>query len=289
MHENIRNQVTLIIPTFNGGSRFRECLKQVMMQSVAIRDIIVIDSGSSDQTVTIAEQYGVIVKKIAKEDFGHGRTRQYALSFVTTKYAIFMTQDAVLASADSIQYIMDFIETHEKVVAVYGRQISEEYKNPLAKFNRLYNYRETSFVNSLSDKAEKGIKATFFSNSFAIYDVEVLKRIGGFPLHVTFGEDMYVAAKLLLSGYQTGYCAQAIVYHAHENTLVEDFRRCKDIGYFHKSEKWLLDTFGKAEGEGIKFVLSEMKYLWNTGKQTYIPIAFFHNIIKYIGYTWGGS
>lgn len=281
------SEVTVIIPTFNGGRVFEDCLQKLVMQSLAVKKILVIDSGSSDRTVEIAKQYNCQVEVIAKSNFGHGKTRQYALSQIDTEYAVFMTQDAVLRDKDSLGNLLTYIKESADVVAAYGRQIPYANSNVIALFARLYNYGEQSFITTLADKKKKGIKAAFLSDSFAIYKVDILKEIGGFPLHVNFGEDMYVAAKLLLAGYKTGYCADAQVYHVHEYSLTEEFYRSKAIGEFHKSEPWLIKEFGKPEGEGLKFVISEFKYLLNQGKLHYIPLAFLHNVSKFLGYKWG--
>lgn len=281
------SEVTVIIPTFNGGTVFEDCLQQLVKQSLNVKKILVIDSGSTDRTVEIAKKYGCHVEAISKSKFGHGKTRQYALSLIDTEYAVFMTQDAVLHDADSLSHLLKYIQDSDGVVAAYGRQIPYAKSNAIATFARLYNYGEQSFITTLADKKTKGIKAAFLSDSFAIYKVDILKKIGGFPLHVNFGEDMYVAAKLLLAGYKTGYCSEAQVYHVHEYSLTEEFFRSKTIGEFHKNELWLLKEFGKPEGEGVKFVISEFKYLVNQGKLQYIPLAFLHNVSKFLGYKWG--
>ena len=133
---------------------------------------------------------------------------------------------------------------------------------------------------------DKGIKTAFLSDSFSAYKKTLLNKIGGFP-DVNFGEDTYVAAKLLMNGYKTAYCAEAKVYHSHGYSLLQDYKRSKEIGQFHKQEKWLLKTFGKAEGEGLNFVINEAKYLVKNGKLYYLPIAFLHNVVKYLGYKIG--
>jgi rhamnosyltransferase len=58
-----------------------------------------------------------------------------------------------------------------------------------------------------------GIKSIFISNSFAAYRRSALLAVGGFRKDVIFGEDTVTAARLLLSGYQVAYSAQACVYH----------------------------------------------------------------------------
>lgn len=210
-----------------------------------------------------------------------------ALEMTATENVVFMTQDALLADNKAIQKLVEYLNSDSKLGAVYGRHIPYEHAGPLGTFSRLFNYPDSSFVNTLSDRQIKGIKAAYLSDVFACYKKSILKEIGGFPLNSDFGEDSYVAAKLLLGGYKTGYCAEAKVYHAHDYNLIQEYRRYRKIGNFHKQESWLLKEFGKAEGEGLKFVVNEVKWLINSGFWYMVPVAFMHNITKFLGYKLG--
>jgi rhamnosyltransferase len=113
----------------------------------------------------------------------------------------------------------------------------------------------------LQDKASLGIKACFLSNSFAAYRLQALQAMGGFPSNLPMGEDTYTAAKLLLSGQSLHYQASAAVYHSHNYNGTQDFQRMFDTGVFHAQNPWLLQNFGKAEGEGAKLVRSQWQSL----------------------------
>ena len=278
--------VSIIIPTYNAGKEFENLVLMIKTQTANIRQVLVIDSSSTDETVNIAQKYGFAVEIIKKSEFGHGKTRQFALEKVKTEIVVFLTQDALLYDEFSIENLVRCLISDEKIAAVYGRQMPYENTGILGKFARLYNYPPISEINNFDDRKERGIKTAFLSDSFSAYKKSLLNKIGGFP-DVNFGEDTYVAAKLLMNAYKTAYCADAKVYHSHDYTLLQDYKRSKDIGQFHKKEKWLLETFGKAEGEGLKFIINEAKYLVKNGRFYYLPIAFLHNVVKYLGYKMG--
>lgn len=283
----MNTHISVVLPTYNAGNKFRECAEILAKQTADILEVLVIDSSSTDETVNIARDFGFKVDVIPKTEFGHGKTRQYALEKAQAEIVVFLTQDALLKNEDSIQKLVEFLTSEEDLAAVYGRQLPYPYTGPLGTFARLYNYPDYSFVNTFKDRNKNGIKTAFLSDSFAAYKKSLLLKIGGFPTHVNFGEDTYAAAKLLMAGYKTGYCAEASVYHAHDYSLVQEFNRCRQIGQFHKEEAWLLTTFGKAEDEGLRFVLQELQYLIKCKKYTYIVSSFVHNLVKFLAYKIG--
>ena len=279
--------VSVIVPTYNAGDSFYKFVEMIKRQTANVVQVLVVDSSSTDKTVEIAKENGFVVEVIDRKDFGHGKTRQYALEKIDTEIVVFLTQDALLFNEYAIENLVKFLVADEKIAAVYGRQLPYPNTGILGSFARLNNYPNDSRVNTFGDKERLGIKAAFLSDSFSAYKRSLLMDIGGFPKHVNFGEDTYVAAKFLMNGFSTGYCAESKVYHSHDYSLQQEYERCKEIGKFHKQERWLLETFGKAEGEGLKFVINEAKYLFKKGKWYYLPIAFFHNVVKYLGYRFG--
>lgn len=143
-----------------------------------------------------------------------------------------------------------------------------------------------SGVRTLVSRKELGIKTIFISNSFAAYRRTALIAVGGFPGDVIFGEDTITAAKLLLAGGKIAYVAEAQVFHSHNYTWAQDFRRYFDIGVLHRRESWLLQEFGSAGSEGGRFVQSELRYLWSR-RWWLVPSALIRTALKFVGYRLG--
>lgn len=277
--------VGIIILTFQANKYLEKSIPFLLMSSLNPR-ILVIDSSSTDGTIEMAKHYGVESIIIPQEEFNHGATRQLALSLCPDiDIILYMTQDAILASPDSIKYILAPFKD-EKVGAVCGRQLHRADASPIASHARLFNYPSESSIKSQDDIPKLGIKAAFISNSFAAYRRTALIAVGGFPSDVIFGEDTYVAAKMLQAGWNVAYSAEASCYHSHNYTNMEEFRRYFDIGVFHSREKWFIDSLGKPEGEGKKFVISEMRYLLQHAPWL-IPSALVRTGLKLLGYTLG--
>jgi rhamnosyltransferase len=172
------------------------------------------------------------------------------------------------------------------VGAVCGRQVGHFDANPLALHARLFNYADNSSIKSKDDIPELGLKVAFMSNSFAAYRVDIYKKIGGFPSDTILAEDMFLASKMILSGYKVAYCAEAVVRHSHNYTPFEEFRRYFDTGVFHSCEPWIQECLGGASGEGFRFIKSEIKYLLRNAP-SWIPRALFTTGCKLIGYKFG--
>ena len=278
-------KIVIVVPTLNPGDAWKEWVSAVKLQSMSV-DVVVVDSSSDDLTCDIAEESGFHVVRINREVFNHGGTRQSVVEQLKDcDVVIFLTQDAILFGVDSLQNIIKpFVD--ENVAAVCGRQLPNKNATAIAAHARLYNYPKQSNTRDISDKKDMGLKAAFLSNSYAAYRVSALNAVGGFPGDVIFGEDMCVAAKLLLANLKISYAADASVFHSHNYTMVQEFKRYFDMGVFHASQPWIRRELGSAESEGRKFILSEMAYLIKH-EFWMIPEAFMRATVKYLGFRLG--
>lgn len=279
-------KVGIIVPTLNAGPRWKEWLFWLRVQQIPPSQVLVIDSGSADDTIKLAERAGAVVHVISQWDFDHGGTRQLGVSVLQRgDVLVFLTQDALLADPQALGNLVAAFEDPQ-VGAAYGKQLPHFGAKPIEAHARLFNYPDQSCVKQLADSKELGLKTAFISNSFAAYRREALMAVGGFPAGTIFGEDTIVAARMLLQGWKIAYCADAKVYHSHHYTYRKEFRRYFDIGVLHAREPWIRENFGGAAGEGKRFVISELKYLLRKAPWL-IPSALLRTVLKMLGYRLG--
>lgn len=279
-------KVAVIVPTLNAGSLWRDWISALLVTGTNAADVYVVDSGSTDDTVLLAHEAGFNVSAIELGAFNHGATRQGAVDeLVGADIVIFLTQDAILHQSDALQNILSPFED-ELVAAVCGRQLPRAEAGAIEAHARLFNYPEISSVNTISDADKKGLKTAFLSNSFAAYRISALHGAGGFPSDVIFGEDMYVAIKMLKAGCKVAYAANACVYHSHSYSLRQEMQRYFDMGVFHACEPWIRQELGGAEGEGLKFVFSEYKYLLKHAPAR-VPEGILRTLFRYTGFRLG--
>lgn len=246
-----------------------------------------VDSSSDDATVIEATAAGARVMTIARSDFDHAGTRTLAAQSAAGQVLMFLTHDALPANGDAIANLVAALERDPQVGAAYGRQLSWPHTPPFAAHLRAFNYPSQGRTVTMDDRRTLGLRAAFLSDSFCAYRAEALARAGWFGHGLILGEDMVAGARLLKLGYRLCYEPGAEVYHAHAYTVAQEFRRYFDIGVMHADQRWLIDEFGRAEGEGLRYVRSEVAYLANRGLLYKVPEGMLRNVMKYMGYAIG--
>lgn len=281
------HDVRIIIPTYNAAPHFAALRQALDSQGISPRQVLVIDSSSKDGTADLFREFGAEVTVIPQNQFNHGGTRRMAAELCCeSQLIVFMTQDAAPAHPEALGNLVN-VFADSTVGMAYGRQLPRPQARGVERHARLVNYPEgCNEVRSFEDRKRLGIKTTFSSDSFAAYRRQALLAVGNFPEDTLFAEDQIVAGRMLMAGWRLAYVADACVTHSHEYTVAQEFKRYFDIGVFHARNRWLLDEFGAAEGEGMRFVRSQMKYLWSHERSA-IPGALFRLLAKYLGYRLG--
>lgn len=285
MHNN-KLKVACVIPTYNGKEELERLLDSLAIQQYEFNTIVV-DSSSNDGTFEVAKERIENVISIKSADFNHGGTRQMVIEkYPDYDVYVYVTQDAFMSTENAISQII-FPFSDPSIGAVCGRQIPHVDATIFASHARYFNYPDCGLkVNSFDDKDKLGIKCVFISNSFAAYKREAVLQAGGFPSNVILSEDMYLAAKMMKQGWKIAYQSNAVCNHSHNYSVCQEFKRYFDIGVFHAREPWIQDEFGGAEGEGLKFILSEFRFVGIMKIYLY-PIITYRTFSKLLGYKLG--
>ena len=279
-------KVNVYIPTLNGGKRFLELLQALAGQNLPVQHYVAVDSGSTDGTVEAARASGFEVMGLGGTGFDHGGTRQSAIDrYPQADIYIFLTQDAIPADVSALTNLVRTFDDSQIGMA-YGRQLPHPGATLQESHARLFNYPPQSQVRSLADAAKYGIKTISCSNSFAAYRRTAFEEGGGFPLGTIMGEDVIMAGKLLLKGWAMAYAGDASVYHSHDYSVREEFERYFDIGVFHSDNRWIFDSFGRADGEGFRYAKSEIRYVGRRNPLL-LPKVSCSFVAKWLGYKLG--
>lgn len=276
--------ISVIIPTLNAGKTIGELLSKLRSQNLDT-EIIVIDSSSKDNTVNIAKSFGVKVISIPSNAFNHGRTRNLGATESKGDILVFMTQDAIPQNNYLIEKLIAPLKD-PSIAASYARHIPRKDAPPSEIFARNFNYPDTSLIKDSSFIRELDIKTFFFSNSCSAIKKHTFFEAGLFPENIKANEDMIIAAKLILMGYKIAYISDATVIHSHNYSFSDLFKRYYNIGSSLKRNSWIF-RHGKAEKEGVKFLIKQSNFILKNYGFKYIPNILIEAIVKYMGYRIG--
>ncbi len=155
--------ISIIIPAYNVERYLDEALSSVRGQSEFPDELILIDDGSTDQTLKIAESYKFpfIYKVISIENNGQGNARNVGASLAASEYIYYFDSDDILAK-DFIKNIKIQIKSskHPDIILFSGKSFNdEEYQgNRWMDYNRGFSgyfYNRASLLDKGS--LEKGL------------------------------------------------------------------------------------------------------------------------------------
>jgi rhamnosyltransferase len=226
-------EATIIVPTKNGAEDIGACLEAVYSQKgTGSFEVIVIDSGSTDNTLEIVGRYPVRLERIPPETFHHARTRNYAASLANGEVLVFLSQDAIPASdAWLAAFLSNFNEP--AVGAVYGRQLPKTESGLERRSAFAVMYGGARIVKMPMDGVDLGHKYYHFSNANSAIRRKVWEGTR-FPDGLKVFEDVGIARRILDSGWSIVYEPEAAVYHSHDFPLDILFKRYFDIGVVYQ-------------------------------------------------------
>lgn len=283
--------VDVIIPVYKPERGFLTLLEKLQMQTVPVNRIIIMNTEQKyydelvQGTSLVPDDHTMIVEHLSKREFDHGRTRNQGVCLSEADVFLMMTQDAIPADAFLVERLLSRLAV-DKVAAAYARQLPGRESGEVERYVRQFNYPEQSRIKTKEDLPELGIKTFFCSNVCAAYDRKAFDALGGFVDRAIFNEDMLFAAKAVEAGYGIAYAADAMVYHSHDYTYMQQFHRNFDLGVSQADHP---EVFAKypSESEGIRLVKSMVAYLGKKGKYNKIPYVILQSGFKYAGYLCG--
>ena len=88
--------LSVVIPCYNASSTIEECVLSVMDQSLTDLEIIVVDDGSTDDSLAICRRLAEEDERISvytKKNAGQGIARNFGMSHATGEYIAFVDAD----------------------------------------------------------------------------------------------------------------------------------------------------------------------------------------------------
>ncbi|MDO8755551.1 MAG: glycosyltransferase family 2 protein, partial [Anaerolineales bacterium] len=205
---------SIIIRAYNEEKHLGRLLEGIRLQTLKDVEVILVDSGSTDSTVSIAESFGAQVVNIRPEEFTFGRSLNLGIKEAKGGFV-------VIASAHVYPIYPDWLETllrpfqDESIALTYGKQRAPEF----AKFS------EQQIFHQWYPEMSKPKQETAFCNNA---NAAIRKSLWGqnqYDETLTGLEDLAWAKWALEQGHAIAYVAEAEIIHAHHETPRGVFNR----------------------------------------------------------------
>lgn len=279
-------EVSIIVLTKNAGEGWERLLQRLFSQKFDGKyEVIVIDSGSTDDTVTTARRFPAKLVQIPTEEFHYGRTRNLGAGLARGKILVYISQDALPLQDDWLQKLLDNFND-PSVAMVCGRQIPWQHTKPPEKFFHLYNFPDFKIHVTAHDP-------DYYHDNLFISDVNSALRKDvwqqfRFSEKVIVAEDKELAKRLLNAGWKIIYEPEAPVYHAHDLSLKEAFERAvffgvalaQGSGGLPRSKNWVAHRLG--------YIIQEMRFVLSHQRRWYwLPYSIAYELSKLLGIACG--
>lgn len=207
--------ISIILRSFNEGWALRETLPALQRQSYRNWDLIVFDSGSSDDSV---EQIRAAQPRhfiqMAPSDYQPGRVLNHGMRLAQGAYGIFLNADATPQGDDWLRPLVEaLLDAH--TAAVFGRQIPRPDCRAVyaCDYDRCFGARRES---------------TQWDHFFSMVSSGVRKDIWaqrGFLEHLKYAEDDEYTRWCKAQGYRVAYCSESVVMHSHNYSPGQAYQR----------------------------------------------------------------
>lgn len=270
--EIIDKKISIIIPTKNAGSDFPFLMKVLRLQE-GFREIevIVVDSGSTDDTVQIAESNNAVVVKIDPSEFSHSFARNLGAEHATGDYLLFTVQDALPPNSTWLYELFQVLKNQD-VVAVscaetpredadlFYRQICWNHYNFLGinDGDRIFSLPEKLDNISLRQNAQLSDLANLIS-------CDVFNK---YHYRLDYAEDLDLGIRLIMDGYKIAFLGSVRIIHSHNRLPYYFLKR----GYV--DNQFLSDLFDD-------FVIPKI-YMPNFVPDIAFTYAFLNRLISHI-------
>jgi O-antigen biosynthesis protein len=229
-----KSSVSIVIPTKNAGTEFHKVLERIRSQEgVSGTEIIVLDSGSSDNTIEIAKRFNCRIFPIAPEFFHHGLTRNFGVEQATGDFVLFLVQDAMPIGKDWLYSILETFRNHPEIVSVTGRQVPRSDADLFASYTIWNYYHEMKFFGDRITRVDRHLfdelsssdrrKLAGIDDVCTCFKKEVFSRFKFGT--VEFAEDLDLGIRLLKNGYSLAFLYSVAVTHSHNRDAQYFFQR----------------------------------------------------------------
>lgn len=208
------NLVSFIIRTKNEAESIERTLKAIRNQKeIDDVEIVLVDSGSTDETVKIAQKYTNKIVYILPDDFTWGYALNEGIKISSGNYICLISGHCTLIHNDSLKNGLDILQS-KNIKALYGIQKGEVEKNKYEVVELIQAYPNLDYYEFGINEIEN-MKTEVISNACCLFERNIWNEIS-FDENIQSAEDSLWAKKICKQGYRFAYTNQFGVFHGHK-------------------------------------------------------------------------
>jgi glycosyltransferase involved in cell wall biosynthesis len=209
---------SVIIATYNRAKYITATLESLKAQEFKDYEVIVVDDGSTDNTVELLKPHGSWLRVFQEQNAGPGRARNVAAGHATGEYIAFLDGDDIW---------------FPWTLSAFA-DVAEQHSNPdliAAKLKLFWNDKELAMVKreplrveAFPDYYAASLKRYFVSAGMMVVRRDAFKKVGGFTERRIYAEDCDLALRFgLAEGFVQIIAPVTFGYRQHANNASKDW------------------------------------------------------------------
>lgn len=212
--ENKKPRCSIVIRAYNEEKHIRKLLTGIDKQTVTDREVILVDSGSSDGTLEIAKDYSVNIVSIDPKNFTFGRSLNTGIEAAAGEIIIIISAHCYPVYPDWLEQLVSPFKD-EKIASSYGKQRGADTNH----------YSEHQFFNNYFPNASQPDQGQPFTHNANAAIRRSLWELNPYHESLTGLEDLAWSSWAKDQGYSVAYVANAEIVHIHEETFKQVHNR----------------------------------------------------------------
>lgn len=207
--------VSILIRCYNEEQHIGRLLSGILQQQEVDYEIIIVDSGSTDATVNIAQRYPVKLITIDPEEFSFGYSLNLGCKYASGEYLVFASAHVYPLYKDWLKQLITPLQNNLQLALTYGKQ----------RGNELTQFSEHQIFSQWFPEQSQDSQATPFCNNANAAIRRDLWQKYPYNEELTGLEDLDWAKRVVQTGYQIAYVPDAEIIHVHQETPQRIYNR----------------------------------------------------------------